>query len=282
MSEEPNFLTCSCDNCGQNLEFPAEGVGSEVQCPSCGMKTLLYRIASVPVSSVPIPPPVQRASADVSAGKSTERTRASIPPKPPAPSAPALTSEKGKSWVRTVVTVIVTAVVLLAIGLPCIYVWQKRAQETAQVKQKTEQLKTELRLLEAQIQTGLSHNDFLAQVARVRAAHLAARETLNESQEAQYEKLDSCLKACSSFFDEKQSLVDRYPDQEFFEFDDFIEPFAARFGLSKRMGVRVLDSFAGGPKSLGYSFYESFKRLLGDTTGDIEAFLNNQPCPWPI
>jgi outer membrane murein-binding lipoprotein Lpp len=192
-----------------------------------------------------------------------------------------LTHDKGKS-VRTIVAVVVAAVVLLAIGLPCIYVWQKRAQ-------KTEQLKTELRLLEAQIQTGLSHNDFLAQVARVRAAYLAARETLNESQEAQYERLDSCLKACSSFFDKKQSLVDRYPDQEFSEFDDFIEPFATRFGLSKRLGIREVAKYEAlidgarslGEKSLGYSFYESFQRVLSDTTEDIEAFLNDQPCPWP-
>ncbi len=218
-----------------------------------------------------------------------------IPVLPPASPDPCATREKGKSWGRTVVTVIVTTVVLLGVGLPCIHVWQKRAREAEQIKQetelrkqKTEQLKTELRLLEAQIQTGLTYNDFLAQVARIRAAHLAAREVLNESQEAQYEKLDSCLKACSSFFDEKQSLVDRYPDQEFFEFDYFIEPFATRFGLSKRMEVRELGKYvlvdgarSLGEKSLGYSFYESFKRLLGDTAADIEAFLNNQPCPWP-
>ena len=182
---------------------------------------------------------------------------------------------------RIVITGIVTAVVLLGIGLPCIYVLQKRAQETVQVKQKTEQLKTELRLLEAQIQTGLSHNDFLAQVARVRAAHLAARETLNESQEAQYEKLDSCLKACSSFFDKKQSLVDRYPEAEFGELDAFIEPFATRFGLSKKMGLSGWAFSEDDKKFLGYSFYESFKRLLGDTAEDIEAFLKDQPCPWP-
>jgi hypothetical protein len=187
-----------------------------------------------------------------------------------------LTSEKGKSWVRIVITGIVTAVVLLGIGLPCIYVLQKRAQETAQVKQKTEQLKTELRLLEAQTQTGLSHNDFLAQVARVRAAHLAAREVLNESQEAQYEKLDSCLKACSRFFDWEHLAPEGF---DFGYQDQFIEPFATPFGLSKRMGAS--DMSLNGERTLGYSFHESFQQILGDTAADIEAFLNNQPCPWP-
>ncbi len=49
MSDEIKYLTCPCDNCGQNLEFPAEGVGTEIQCPTCGMITLLHSKAPIPV-----------------------------------------------------------------------------------------------------------------------------------------------------------------------------------------------------------------------------------------
>jgi hypothetical protein len=154
---------------------------------------------------------------------------------------------------RAVLAVIVTTVILLAIGLPCIYVWQKRAQET-------EQLKTELRLLEAQIQTGLSYNDFLAQVARIRATHLATQDTLNQSQEAQYGKLDFCLKTCPDFWDHGAYW---YIGQDVLR-DSVLPPLVAKFGFSNPLYL-----------------HGDWIEMLSRTTEDIEAFLNDQPCPWP-
>jgi DNA-directed RNA polymerase subunit RPC12/RpoP len=54
MSDKVKYLTCPCNHCTQQLEFPADGVGTEIQCPNCGMTTRLYRPASVP-----IPPPLR-------------------------------------------------------------------------------------------------------------------------------------------------------------------------------------------------------------------------------
>lgn len=43
MSEDGEYLTCSCNHCEQHLEFPAEGVGTEIQCPTCGMAVVLTK-----------------------------------------------------------------------------------------------------------------------------------------------------------------------------------------------------------------------------------------------
>ena len=37
----PEYFTCSCQNCGQRLEFPTYGAGTEVECPTCQQKTVL-------------------------------------------------------------------------------------------------------------------------------------------------------------------------------------------------------------------------------------------------
>ncbi len=72
MSEEPKYLTCLCDHCSQRLEFPAEGVGTKIQCPTCGQTTRLYWIQSKPSIPVPppIPPPARLARPTPSGGKS--------------------------------------------------------------------------------------------------------------------------------------------------------------------------------------------------------------------
>jgi hypothetical protein len=60
MSENAEYLKCPCDHCSQKLEFPAEGVGAEVQCPACGMTTRLHRPAYIP-----LPPTIQMRQATV-------------------------------------------------------------------------------------------------------------------------------------------------------------------------------------------------------------------------
>ncbi|MSU35710.1 MAG: hypothetical protein EXS36_11490 [Pedosphaera sp.] len=38
---ETNFLKCSCDHCGGNIEFPTDGAGASTACPHCGKQTTL-------------------------------------------------------------------------------------------------------------------------------------------------------------------------------------------------------------------------------------------------
>jgi DNA-directed RNA polymerase subunit RPC12/RpoP len=42
-NENPEYLECPCKYCGQNLEFPADGVGTDIECPTCHQKTMLHR-----------------------------------------------------------------------------------------------------------------------------------------------------------------------------------------------------------------------------------------------
>jgi DNA-directed RNA polymerase subunit RPC12/RpoP len=35
------LYVCPCDHCGQHLEFPKEGKGTEIECPSCHKSTVL-------------------------------------------------------------------------------------------------------------------------------------------------------------------------------------------------------------------------------------------------
>jgi len=46
MKNEPVFLVCLCNHCSQRLEFPSEGLGTEIKCPKCGLTTLLYAAPS--------------------------------------------------------------------------------------------------------------------------------------------------------------------------------------------------------------------------------------------
>jgi hypothetical protein len=40
------LLKCCCNHCSENIEFPADGVGQEIECPHCRLKTTLYRPAN--------------------------------------------------------------------------------------------------------------------------------------------------------------------------------------------------------------------------------------------
>jgi len=43
MSDNAEYLKCACDYCGQELEFPADGLGTEIECPTCHHRTMLHR-----------------------------------------------------------------------------------------------------------------------------------------------------------------------------------------------------------------------------------------------
>lgn len=51
MNDTPERLKCRCTNCSQQLEFPTEQIGQEIECPGCRMTTTLYRPASIPPPS---------------------------------------------------------------------------------------------------------------------------------------------------------------------------------------------------------------------------------------
>jgi len=42
MSENLEYRKCDCVHCGQNIEFPNQGVGMEVECPTCHKMTRLF------------------------------------------------------------------------------------------------------------------------------------------------------------------------------------------------------------------------------------------------
>jgi hypothetical protein len=45
---EADYLKCSCQKCGGNIEFPSSGLGETVDCPHCGKQT---KLVSTPAKS---------------------------------------------------------------------------------------------------------------------------------------------------------------------------------------------------------------------------------------
>jgi hypothetical protein len=43
---EDSYIKCPCNNCHGFIEFPAHGVGQTINCPHCGMKTILFKPVS--------------------------------------------------------------------------------------------------------------------------------------------------------------------------------------------------------------------------------------------
>jgi RNA polymerase subunit RPABC4/transcription elongation factor Spt4 len=39
---ETHYIKCPCIKCWESLEFQAEGLGEEIECPNCHQKTILY------------------------------------------------------------------------------------------------------------------------------------------------------------------------------------------------------------------------------------------------
>jgi len=77
MSENAECLQCHCNHCGQNLEFPADGVGTVIECPACHQKTMLYRAMPRTIEPCLTPPP-QKGVGDLSETSTNET--ASPPP----------------------------------------------------------------------------------------------------------------------------------------------------------------------------------------------------------
>ena len=63
MNHQP-FQKCACQNCGDSIEFPAQGVGLSIDCPHCNQRTLLTGNVESPLpetsEETPSAPPVPR------------------------------------------------------------------------------------------------------------------------------------------------------------------------------------------------------------------------------
>ena len=101
MSDQP-FLKCACQNCGGSIEFPAQGVGLNVQCPHCSQKSVLTGPVPAAAAVTPAPPELPPASA---------------PPRPvPQPAAPPAPAPKSGKSLALVVVLFLFVVGTLAAG----------------------------------------------------------------------------------------------------------------------------------------------------------------------
>lgn len=217
MSDRIEFLTCSCNGCGQKLEFASDCVGAEIKCPTCGKPVKLFefpREHRKTPPAVPIPPPLP-----------FEEIK--LPFNLPCASGPQMhlsppleVPKKDNARVRNLLFVLIALILAIAMTSPLVFLWQKR-------ERKVEQLKNELRLLEAQVQTGVNYNDFLTQVARVRAAHLTAIKVLSQEQELRYTQLDRCIVKCSEIWNPNSF----YHKSSTFDADRVFSDDEARFGV---------------------------------------------------
>jgi hypothetical protein len=60
---QPDLIKCSCNNCSGHLQFERQHAGQRVDCPHCGMETLLYVPQGVPPVTPP-PPPITTAEGE--------------------------------------------------------------------------------------------------------------------------------------------------------------------------------------------------------------------------
>jgi hypothetical protein len=49
--QQESYLKCSCEICGENIEFPAEAAGQSIPCPHCAQNTKLSQLAEQPLPS---------------------------------------------------------------------------------------------------------------------------------------------------------------------------------------------------------------------------------------
>jgi hypothetical protein len=118
----------------------------------------------------------------------------------------------------------------------------------------------------------LSQNDFLGQVARVRAAHIAASDVLTQEQDLGYLKMDACVNKCADIWN-PNSFYHR--GMTVSELEQTVYPVD-----EEKFGVKFLDA----KESEQYDFdtyHAAVPKLLKDISEDIEAFLKDQRCPWP-
>jgi DNA-directed RNA polymerase subunit RPC12/RpoP len=157
---EAAYIRCPCLHCGQHIEFPSSAIGETVQCPQCGHQTMLHRPAAPAIQSAPIVPAPKGAEVGKAAGIRFSRT-----------------------------TTIIATIVVCSLGAVVwrVEIWRERE---AAVEKTRNALAAELRLLEADLNTGINENDFLRQSARVRAAYDVAKTNLTTSQTERFGEID--------------------------------------------------------------------------------------------
>ncbi|MGA3182708.1 MAG: hypothetical protein ABSF38_20480, partial [Verrucomicrobiota bacterium] len=175
------YLRCPCLNCGQQIAFPELAIGDAIQCPECGQQTMLHRPAAPAIQSARIIPAPKRAEGGKAAGIRLTRP-----------------------------TAIAALIAVCCLGAVVwrVEIWRER--EAAVEKTRTA-LAAELRLLEADLNTGINENDFLRQSARVRAAYDVAKTNLTTSQTERFGEIDLEISSCKLFWDQETEESERNP-----------------------------------------------------------------------
>jgi hypothetical protein len=217
MGEDSELLKCSCDHCGQNLEFPAEGVGTEIQCPVCKHTTRLYRPASALVTP-PIPPPARPVRPAPPSVKSSVPSSADSKR-----SAPAKAEFVIRFSRQTVIGALAVAVCLVVLAPFAFWEFRQASEREKAKKELATELRAEsgkaknelaaqLRLMSANLQTGINENDFLQQAARVRATYAGAKAYLTPEQNGKFAQIDLALDGIKYFWDEEISFATKVPN----------------------------------------------------------------------
>lgn len=176
-------LRCPCLHCGQQVAFPESEIGGTMQCPHCRKQTMLHRPAA----------PASQSARIVSAPKAAEGGKLA-----------------GIRLTRR--TAIIATIILCCLGAAVWAFENWREREAIRRERETEAEKTrttlaaELRLLGADLNTGINENDFLRQSARVRAAYDVAKANLTTSQNERFGEIDQDITACKYFWDQEMEF----------------------------------------------------------------------------
>jgi hypothetical protein len=155
---------------------------------------------------------------------------------------------------RTVIGALAFAV-CFAVLAPIAFWKFQQASERGKAKK---ELATELRLLAADLQTGININDFLQQVARVRAAYAGAKAYLTPEQTGKFAQIDLALDGINFFWDwgiKYQDIVD--PKSE-----------ANRRGLANLVDWEIVKT-----GECGFDARSCAKQLMDKTGQSISSFL---------
>ena len=162
MSESLEYRKCPCLHCGQHIEFHPSATGDTIKCPQCGQQTMLHQPLERATGPLQTPPPKALACGRIRLSPATG----------------------------------IAALIIL-----CFLVAAFFGFETWQARNTTRTaLAAELRLLNADLKTGINQSDFLRQVARVRAAYDGAKSNLKHSQNERFAEIELDMAACAVFW----------------------------------------------------------------------------------
>jgi DNA-directed RNA polymerase subunit RPC12/RpoP len=283
MSDNAEYLKCPCDYCGQELECPADGVGTEIECPTCHQKTMLHRVvartteppptmAAEPKSPSPAPLigcsclhcgqhiefPASAVGDTIQCPQCGQPTMLHRPAARTIQSARIVPAPKGAEAGKATGIRLNRRIAIAGLIVVCCFGAAAWAFQIWRVHEATRTALTgELRLLDADLNTGINENDFLREVVRVRAAYDGAKANLTRSQNERFAEIELDMAACAYFWGKQISLGEDYP----------WEPYAgsARAFIEK-LNLQVNAVVWDGSKMFDA---EGAKKLLPSEMGDL-------------